>query len=63
MSIKKKKTMVKKFNVSSRNNNFKKEQSDGSRKAKLRPSNFEELSARDQWEIDKELGILDWDGS
>jgi hypothetical protein len=31
-------------------------------KAKLRPSNFDELSAEEQWGIDKELGILDWDG-
>jgi hypothetical protein len=31
-------------------------------KAKQRPADFEDLSAREQWEIDKELGILDWDG-
>lgn len=31
-------------------------------KAKERPDNFEKLSAREQWEIDKELGILDWEG-
>ena len=30
--------------------------------AKLRPANFFSLDARKQWEIDKELGILDWDG-
>jgi hypothetical protein len=27
-----------------------------------RPSNFFWLSPARQWEIDKELGILDWDG-
>lgn len=27
-----------------------------------RPSNFFELSAERQWEIDKSLGILDWMG-
>lgn len=27
-----------------------------------RPLNFEELSSEEQWGIDKELGILDWDG-
>jgi hypothetical protein len=27
-----------------------------------RPSNFFKLSARRQWEIDEELGILDWVG-
>lgn len=31
-------------------------------KAKLRPSNFDELPAEEQREIDKTLGILDWDG-
>jgi len=31
--------------------------------AQLRPSNFEKLSVEDQWEIDKKLGILDWDGT
>lgn len=30
--------------------------------AKNRPGNYEQLSPREQWEIDKELGILDWDG-
>jgi hypothetical protein len=33
------------------------------RRAKMRPANFETLSARDQWAIDKKLGILDWDGT
>jgi len=28
-----------------------------------RPSNYFELSERQQWEIDKNLGILDWVGS
>lgn len=27
-----------------------------------RPKNYLKLSARRQWEIDKELGILDWEG-
>jgi hypothetical protein len=31
-------------------------------KAKQRPANFNSLSPREQWEIDKRLGILDWDG-
>lgn len=29
--------------------------------AKKRPSNFEKLPAAEQWEIDKQLGILDWE--
>jgi hypothetical protein len=27
-----------------------------------RPSNYFQLSSREQWDIDKELGILDWEG-
>lgn len=27
-----------------------------------RPSNFFELSSQQQWNIDKKLGILDWEG-
>lgn len=27
-----------------------------------RPSNYADLSLREQWEIDKQLGILDWQG-
>jgi hypothetical protein len=27
-----------------------------------RPRNFFDLSPREQWDIDKRLGILDWDG-
>jgi hypothetical protein len=27
-----------------------------------RPKNYFQLSARRQWEIDTDLGILDWDG-
>jgi hypothetical protein len=27
-----------------------------------RPKNYFALSFREQWEIDKQLGILDWDG-
>lgn len=30
--------------------------------ARRRPSNFDSLSAKEQWDIDKELGILDWEG-
>ena len=28
-----------------------------------RPSNYFKLTSRQQWEIDDNLGILDWDGS
>lgn len=28
-----------------------------------RPTNFNLMSAADQWDIDKGLGILDWDGN
>lgn len=31
--------------------------------AEKRPDNYKELSPEEQWEIDKELGILDWDGT
>jgi hypothetical protein len=27
-----------------------------------RPKNYHELTPRRQWEIDKDLGILDWEG-
>jgi hypothetical protein len=27
-----------------------------------RPSNFRKLSSEEQWDIDKRLGILDWQG-
>lgn len=27
-----------------------------------RPKNFFKLSAQEQWDIDKNLGILDWEG-
>ena len=27
-----------------------------------RPSNFFQLTSEEQWDIDKALGILDWDG-
>lgn len=30
--------------------------------AMQRPSNFHELSSQERWDIDKRLGILDWDG-
>lgn len=40
----------------------KKEPSEGARRAALRSPNYESMSARDQWEEDKQLGILDWDG-
>lgn len=32
-------------------------------KALFRPLDYLELSAQEQWEIDKALGILDWDGT
>lgn len=32
-------------------------------RAKLRPADFMLLSPREQWEIDKQLGILDWEGA
>jgi hypothetical protein len=32
-------------------------------RAKLRPANYADLSAQEQWAIDKRLGILDWDGT
>lgn len=32
------------------------------RQACKRPQNYADLSAADQWAIDKRLGILDWDG-
>lgn len=28
-----------------------------------RPKNYFQLSGQDQWDIDKSLGILDWEGS
>lgn len=28
-----------------------------------RPANFETMAAKEQWSVDKALGILDWDGS
>ena len=31
--------------------------------AMKRPSNYSKLPESEQWEIDKKLGILDWDGS
>jgi hypothetical protein len=37
--------------------------SDGAQRAKQRPINYCELSPERQWEIDKSLGILDWDGT
>lgn len=33
------------------------------RAAEQRPENFKELDPQTQWDIDKALGILDWDGS
>jgi hypothetical protein len=29
---------------------------------RMRPKNFEDLPAFEQWTIDKSLGLLDWDG-
>jgi hypothetical protein len=37
--------------------------SDGAQRAKQRPINYCELPPERQWEIDKSLGILDWDGT
>jgi hypothetical protein len=37
-------------------------ESDMARRAKQRPANYSKLSGREQWEIDKGLGILDWEG-
>jgi len=31
--------------------------------AMKRPSNYHQLEPSIQWKIDKELGILDWDGT
>jgi hypothetical protein len=36
--------------------------SEGAIKALDRPENYAQLSPEEQWEIDKRLGILDWDG-
>ena len=30
--------------------------------AKKRPAGYDDLSPREQWEEDKRLGILDWEG-
>lgn len=30
--------------------------------AKLRPVNYDNLSSEEQWKVDKQLGILDWNG-
>ena len=32
------------------------------KRAKCRPQNYGELSGEMQWQVDKDLGILDWDG-
>lgn len=32
------------------------------RAAESRPENYGKLSFEEQWQIDKMLGILDWDG-
>jgi hypothetical protein len=32
------------------------------KRARERPVNFLRLSPERQWDIDKELGVLDWDG-
>jgi microsomal dipeptidase-like Zn-dependent dipeptidase len=36
--------------------------SDMARRAKKRPKNYASLTGEEQWQIDKDLGILDWDG-
>jgi len=40
----------------------KKPLSQGAQQAKKRPEDYRILSPSEQWEIDKGLGILDWDG-
>lgn len=30
--------------------------------AEMRPTNYDQLSPQEQWDVDKRLGILDWDG-
>lgn len=37
-------------------------QSDMADRARRRPANYNSLSGEEQWGIDKDLGILDWDG-
>jgi hypothetical protein len=32
-------------------------------RAKLRPMNYDDLSPEEQWKIDNDLGLLDWDGT
>ena|ERR1051326_2836078 len=32
-------------------------------RAQLRPANFSSMTPAEQWAVDKDLGILDWDGS
>jgi hypothetical protein len=44
------------------NKNKKEDLSDMAIKSQNRPDNFRDLTAEEQWEIDKQLGILDWDG-
>lgn len=39
------------------------EQGDMFDRAMKRPETYGFMSERDQWEVDKRLGILDWDGS
>ena len=37
--------------------------STASQRAKLRPTNFDDLTPDQRWEVDKRLKILDWDDS
>lgn len=39
-----------------------KEESFGASQAKKRPDSYDKLTPQEQWDIDKELGILDWGG-
>lgn len=39
-----------------------KTESFGAIQAKQRPANYDKLSPGEQWDIDKSLGILDWNG-
>jgi hypothetical protein len=36
--------------------------SEDAKKAEQRPDDYDDLTPSEQWDIDAELGILDWDG-
>jgi uncharacterized protein (UPF0332 family) len=54
--------LAKAFEDAYLNKNKKEDLSDMAIKSQNRPDNFRDLTAEEQWEIDKQLGILDWDG-